>query len=77
MSFVPAGPEIAGLADQTIRDLVAAHPETMAILAPFGIDLCCGGGRRLGEALELHGLDRDSVLRQIAPVVGVPTGKDG
>jgi iron-sulfur cluster repair protein YtfE (RIC family) len=38
----------------------------MAILAPLGIDLCCGGGHALGEALSLHGIDQDVVLPQIA-----------
>jgi iron-sulfur cluster repair protein YtfE (RIC family) len=54
------------LASILIRDLVEAYPDTMAILAPLGIDLCCGGGHALGEALSLHGLDQDVVLPQIA-----------
>jgi iron-sulfur cluster repair protein YtfE (RIC family) len=52
-----------------IRDLVDAYPRTLTVLAPLGIDLCCGGGHPLGEALDLHGLDRDVVLPQVARVV--------
>jgi regulator of cell morphogenesis and NO signaling len=52
-----------------IRDLVDAYPRTLTVLAPLGIDLCCGGGHPLGEALDLHGLDRDVVLAQVARVV--------
>ncbi|MFN8593173.1 MAG: DUF542 domain-containing protein [Thermomicrobiales bacterium] len=54
------------LADILIRDLVMRYPQTLAVLAPLGIDLCCGGGHPLGEALTLHGLDRNTVLAQVA-----------
>ncbi len=57
------------LEDRLIRDLAEDYPETMAILAPLGIDLCCGGGRPLGEALDLHGIDREPVLARVAVVV--------
>jgi regulator of cell morphogenesis and NO signaling len=57
------------LAGTLIRDLIAAHPETMSVLAPLGFDLCCGGGHPLGEAAELHGLDRDAVLAQVGEVI--------
>jgi iron-sulfur cluster repair protein YtfE (RIC family) len=52
-----------------IRDLVDRYPDTMAVLAPFGIDLCCGGGRELGEALELHGAPREETLTTIQSVI--------
>ncbi|MCC7021498.1 MAG: DUF542 domain-containing protein [Thermomicrobiales bacterium] len=52
-----------------IRDLVEAYPETMEVLGPLGIDLCCGGGHPLGEALDLHGFDRAQILPQVARVV--------
>jgi iron-sulfur cluster repair protein YtfE (RIC family) len=54
------------LAATTIRDLVAAYPATMEILAPLGIDLCCGGAHPLGEALDLHGIARADVLPSVA-----------
>ena len=57
------------LTSTLIRDLVETYPDTMAILAPLGIDLCCGGGHPLGEALTLHGADQDAVLHQIAGIV--------
>lgn len=50
------------LADRLIRDLVDAHPATLQILAPLGLDLCCGGGHPLGTALDLHGIPRQPVL---------------
>ena len=62
-------PEGDTLANTLIRDLVETYPDTMAILAPLGIDLCCGGGHALGEALSLHGLDQATVLPQIAGII--------
>lgn len=57
------------LARTLIRDLVETYPDTMAVLAPLGIDLCCGGSHPLGEALTLHGIDQDTVLPQIAGII--------
>ena len=57
------------LEDRLIRDLVERYPETMEFLAPLGIDLCCGGGHPLGEALDLHGIDREIVLPRIARII--------
>ena len=68
-SSISATPEDDTLARTLIRDLVATYPDTMAVLAPLGIDLCCGGSHPLGEALTLHGLDRDAVLPQIAGII--------
>ena len=48
-----------------IRDIVDTYPAVMPVLAELGLDLCCGGGHPLGEALELHGLDRSAVLQMI------------
>jgi iron-sulfur cluster repair protein YtfE (RIC family) len=64
-----AEPADSRLEDLLIRDLVEAYPETMTVLGPLGIDLCCGGGHPLGEALDLHGLDRAAILPLVASVV--------
>jgi len=58
------------ITDMLIRDLVEQYPDTMRVLAPLGIDLCCGGGHPLGEALDLHHIDRTTVLPQIEAIVG-------
>jgi iron-sulfur cluster repair protein YtfE (RIC family) len=68
-SETQADPTISRVEDWLIRDLVEAHPETLGVLAPLGIDLCCGGGHPLGEALDLHGLDCDAVLPRVARVI--------
>ncbi len=68
-----ANATMVDLPNWTVRDLVESYPESMAILSPLGIDLCCGGAHRLGEALDLHGHDRSAVLAQIANLVGDPS----
>lgn len=57
------------VADRLIRDLVDEHPDVMTVLAPYGIDLCCGGGHPLGEALDLHGIPREPVLTDVSRIV--------
>jgi iron-sulfur cluster repair protein YtfE (RIC family) len=65
----PSSTVTTPLADWLIRDLVEAYPELLTVLGPMGIDLCCGGGHPLGEALDLHGIDRASVLPRIVSIV--------
>ena len=62
--------------DMLIRDLVEQFPETMRILTPLGIDLCCGGGHPLAEALTLHGFDPAVVVPQIEQIVSGPIQKE-
>ncbi len=52
-----------------IRHLVGQFPATMPLLVELGLDLCCGGGHPLGEALDLHGLLRDEVLARIDAII--------
>lgn len=61
------------ITDMLIRDLVEQYPDSMRVLAPLGIDLCCGGGHPLGEALDLHGIDRTTVLSEIEAIVATPS----
>lgn len=53
------------LAQMTIREMTEIEPRTLDLLGPLGIDLCCGGGHPLGEALDLHGIDRTTVMPQL------------
>jgi iron-sulfur cluster repair protein YtfE (RIC family) len=55
----------AELAALTIREITDVEPRALELLAPLGIDLCCGGGHPLGEALDLHGIDRKQVMPQL------------
>lgn len=57
------------VANRTISDLVEHAPGTMTVFSSLGLDLCCGGGHPLGEALALHGIEPDPVLWQVALIV--------
>jgi iron-sulfur cluster repair protein YtfE (RIC family) len=61
--------EIAEIANRTISDLVEHAPGTMTVFSSLGLDLCCGGGHPLEEALALHGIEPDPVIRQVAVIV--------
>ena len=63
--------------DTLIRDLVEQLPDTMRVLSPLGIDLYCGGGHPLGEALDLHEIDRATVIPQIEQIVAEYAGRKG
>lgn len=54
------------LTAMTIRDIIDLEPRSLEILAPYGFDLCCGGGHPLGEALKLHAVDPADVLPKLA-----------
>lgn len=73
----PTTVQTDALAGVTVRALVDRYPATIAILAPYGIDLCCGGGHALGEALELHGAPRDAVLLAVAEAVAAADAPRG
>jgi len=54
------------LTAMTIRDIIDLEPRALEVLAPYGFDLCCGGGHLLGEALKLHAVDPADVLPKLA-----------
>ncbi len=54
-----------------IRQVVDLHPEVMPILAGHGVDLCCGGGHTIAEAIRMHGLDGELVTAEIAAALVV------
>jgi regulator of cell morphogenesis and NO signaling len=45
--------------EQTVRDLVVHYPQLRQTLEKLGIDYCCGGQRKLTEAVEAAGLGWD------------------
>jgi iron-sulfur cluster repair protein YtfE (RIC family) len=61
--------QMAEIGNRRIDDLVEHAPGTMAVFSHYGLDTCCGGGRPLGEALALHGIEAGPVLRQVAAIV--------
>jgi len=48
--------------EQTVGQLVANRPSRSRVFEAFGIDYCCGGKRRLGEACQAVGADPGEVV---------------
>ena len=44
-------------ADMTINQIIAEHPETLAVFNRLGIDSCCGGALPLAEVARKHRFD--------------------
>jgi len=55
--------------ESTVGDVVARHPETLPVFERLGIDYCCGGGRRLDEAVRASGFGWQEVSAQIGAAV--------
>ncbi len=53
----------------TVRELTDRFPDTMPVLSAQGIDLCCGGGHQVLEALTLHGADLGFVIPELLRIV--------
>lgn len=49
----------------TINEIVAQHPETIAVFNRFGFDTCCGGGVSVAEAARRDGVELESVLAEL------------
>lgn len=59
------------LLSMTVRELTGRFPETMPVLAARGIDLCCGGGYRVLDALTLHNASLDTVIPELMRLVTI------
>ncbi|MCA9859430.1 MAG: DUF542 domain-containing protein [Thermomicrobiales bacterium] len=72
---LPITDELLGqIANRTISDLVEHAPGTMTVFSMYGLDMCCGGGLPLGEALTKHGIEPEPVVRQVATIVSESQG---
>lgn len=50
---------------QSVGEIVAAFPGASNLFKAHGIDFCCGGARRLGEALQARGIPAESFLTEL------------
>ena len=53
----------------TINEIVALHPETIAVFNRFGLDTCCGGGVGVEEAARRDGIDANEVVAALNDVL--------
>lgn len=59
-----------GMEDATVDDLMARHPETMAVFNRFGIDTCCGAHTTVREACERDGVGRTELVAALQQALG-------
>ncbi|HRF00334.1 MAG TPA: iron-sulfur cluster repair di-iron protein [Pirellulaceae bacterium] len=52
--------------DDRVGDWVARRPATSRVFEKYGIDYCCGGKQRLGEACDRIGIDLGAVMAELA-----------
>jgi regulator of cell morphogenesis and NO signaling len=62
--------------NDTLADLVTANPGLAIHLDRLGLDYCCGGRRRLAEAVDAAGLDAGEVLDALTGVEPAPDADD-
>ncbi|QQR90353.1 MAG: iron-sulfur cluster repair protein YtfE [Myxococcales bacterium] len=58
--------------EQTLAELVMAHPRAARILHGYHLNYCCGGQRSLSEACAQKKIDAEVVLRDIEAAVFEP-----
>jgi iron-sulfur cluster repair protein YtfE (RIC family) len=51
-----------------VADIYRFYPETLPVLAKYGIDLCCGGRHSLEEVARKHGIDLAKLLEELKEV---------
>lgn len=52
-------------AEMTVNQVVAEHPETLAVFNRLGIDACCGGALPLAEVAKKHRFDFIALLAEL------------
>lgn len=61
------------LIDQSLGQLARQIPGSTQVFRKYHLNYCCGGKQRLGDALEVLGLDAETVVRELA---GLSTASD-
>lgn len=51
--------------EQTVGNIVADDFRTAGVFKKYGLDFCCGGGRKLTEACEKKGLNVEEVIEEL------------
>lgn len=58
--------------DTPVRDVLRAHPTTLAVFERHHLDYCCGGGRALRDACAKASADEQVVLRELDDAIAGP-----
>ena len=54
---------------RTVNDVVARHPETLAVFTAWGVDTCCGGKHPVEEVVRRHGLDGKALCEALGAAI--------
>lgn len=55
--------------DMTVDELMARHPQTMAVFNAFGIDSCCGAHSTVSEACRRDGVEEAPLVTALERVL--------
>jgi regulator of cell morphogenesis and NO signaling len=58
--------------DTHVAKIATRHPGTIRVFQRHGIDFCCGGKRPLADASAEHGLDLETLRRELAHAAAGP-----
>jgi regulator of cell morphogenesis and NO signaling len=51
--------------EQTVNEVIAQRPNTLAVFRSYGIDACCGGSLQIEEVCRRHGIDQIELLLRL------------
>jgi regulator of cell morphogenesis and NO signaling len=54
------------ITEKTVREIALENPSSIRVFESFGIDYCCGGKKRLGDACSSANVDIDQVVELLA-----------
>lgn len=54
----------------TVNEMMASHPETVAVFNQFGMDTCCGSGVVITDAAHRDGVNLEQLLEALAEAMG-------
>ena len=57
------------VAEMTVNELVRLQPQTLGLFKMYGIDACCGGGAKISDAAVRHGIEADTLLKELHAVI--------
>ncbi len=52
-------------AEMTVDETVRAYPKTQKVFIKFGVDTCCGGYRKIKDAIKVSGADLSKLLTEL------------
>jgi iron-sulfur cluster repair protein YtfE (RIC family) len=55
--------------DMTLNEIMARWPETLEVLARYGLDTCCGGALPMREAAGRHGVEPADLVEELNQVI--------